>query len=669
MRPIRTTTWTSLLLGGMALLAGCADGGKGRLAPIDDATVRVNETLRIRLRVLEADEDRYRFDYAAPDELTALATTVNVTSFGDEGLFTWTPLPSHVGRWTFVFKLIDPGRNVIDEKNVTITVEPAADTAPVFVSPGSGGTFDLSRDPCVRFLAAVRDDDSRRVTIRNRRPLPAGATLEQTGDKEARFQWCPTPEQVNTSERWTIALEADDGANPPVPKDYIVVLRAAMKPGCPGEAPRITIEEPAEGARVEAPHGWAVTVTVTDDMGVRDAPVLYYTTERPSGEPDLTTFETAFFYALGDGRFRTRIPPQGDPGTETSFYFVVSATDNDDTSGTACDHRTDTPLRSFTGVRTMGESTTAECAPCEASGECLSGHCVVTEAGRRCLPGCDADPCAAGTCGEAVSTEGAVVRACGDVAALCGTGTGGSCRDDAREDDDSIDEATSWPDETERLDDGAICAGDDDYFGFLLFEGDRLEVAIEFRDEDGDLDLELLDELGSVISRSAGVSDREEVRTCVGPGGDGAYYARVFGYDGAENTYAITATVTPDAPDCCVDDPREEGMGDDVRENASSLAVDELVEGRICPGDEDWFRFTVDAPSQVMLLLSFTHADGDLDLQLYAADGTVVASSLSLTDDEYIDEALEPGVYYVRISGWRDASNSYELLLGMTVSV
>ncbi len=644
---------------------GCAEGGKGTLAPIDPATVRVNETLRIRLRVVGSSDERYTFRYAAPDELVGLASTVNLTSFGNEGLFTWTPLPSHVGSWSFVFKLIDSGRNVIDERTVTITVEPAADTAPVFVSPGTGGTFDLSSDPCVRFVAEVRDEDSPMVTIRARRPLPRGATLEPDGAKRASFQWCPSPEQTSTSERWTIALEADDGSNPPVPHDYVVVLRVPTKPGCPGEPPMVTIETPEDGARVEAPHGWPVTIRVTDDTGVRDAPILYYTTERPSGgTPDLSRMETAFFVAEGDGRFSTRIPPRGEIGQETSFWFLASVTDNDDTGGTDCDHRTDTPLRSFVGVRTMGASTTELCASCEASGECIEGHCVAVEGGKRCLPDCAETACTAGACADAVSAEGAVVRACTDLAAVCGVGTGGRCEPDPREEDDDTSTATSWPDGVMELTDGTICEGDDDYFAFLLFEDDKLEVTISFRHAEGDLDMELLDDAGNVVDRSAGVSDTETVSTCVGPGADGGYYARVFGYDGDENRYRIRAVVTPEAPDCCTDDANED---DDTREQARDLAPDDVVAGKICPGDKDWFRFDVSAPSRASLLLTFRHAAGDLDLRLYAPDGSLVDSSLSVDDDELIEATLEtPGIYYVQVSGWRDARNDYELLLDLT---
>ncbi len=665
---LRSLSPIALHLTALAILgSGCATGGKASLAPIEPATVRVNETLRLRLRIVGADGSRYTFRYTAPDGLVGLESTVNITSFGDEGLFTWTPLPSHVGTWRFVFKLVDSGRNELDEQEVTIEVMPAADTAPVFVSPGTGGTFDLSSDPCVRFDAEVRDDDSSTVAIRARRPLPDGATLEPSGAKRASFQWCPSPEQVSTSERWTIAMEADDGSNPPVPHDYVVVLRVPTKPGCPGEPPMVTVEGPEDGARVEAPHGWPVTIRVFDDMGVRDAPILYYTTERPSGgRPDPSDMETAFFVADGDGVFSTRIPPRGSVGSETSFWFFVSVTDNDDTGGTDCDHRTDTPLRTFVGVRTMGASTTELCASCEASGECVEGHCVAVEGGKRCLPDCAVDGCTAGSCADAVSTEGAVVRACTDLAAVCGTGSGGSCEPDPREDDDDPASATPWPDETTELTDGTICSGDDDYFGFLLFEDDKLEVSISFRDADGDLDLELLDEAGNVVSRSAGVEDTETVSTCVGAGADGGYYARVFGYEGAENRYRIQAVVTSDAPDCCTDDPNED---DDTREQARQLLPDEVAMGRVCPGDEDWFRFDVSAPARATLLLTFQHAQGDLDLRLYAPDGSLVASSLSVTNDEYIDATLDtPGIYHVQVSGWRDARNTYELLLDITPS-
>src|SRR5690606_19298861 len=74
---------------------------------------------------------------------------------------------------------------------------------------------------------------------------------------------------------------------------------------------------------------------------------------------------------------------------------------------------------------------------------------------------------------------------------------------------------------------------------------------------------------------------------------------------------------------------------------------------QICAGDDDWYATTV-VTGTITVDLSFTHDEGDLDLELVSSTSmSVVASSTSMTDDEQIVYAVPaPGeALLVRVFG------------------
>jgi VCBS repeat-containing protein len=83
--------------------------------------------------------------------------------------------------------------------------------------------------------------------------------------------------------------------------------------------------------------------------------------------------------------------------------------------------------------------------------------------------------------------------------------------------------------------------------------------------------------------------------------------------------------------------------------------------------DEDWYSFwldqdgTIDDYSEIL----FTHAGGDLDLELYDEDGLLVRLSETTTDNERISLAGMQGeqYYYLRVYGFEGVTNSYEVLV------
>jgi V8-like Glu-specific endopeptidase len=78
--------------------------------------------------------------------------------------------------------------------------------------------------------------------------------------------------------------------------------------------------------------------------------------------------------------------------------------------------------------------------------------------------------------------------------------------------------------------------------------------------------------------------------------------------------------------------------------------------------DDDWYRVAVDANHRhVQVGLTFANADGDIDLQLTNASGTVLASSTGVSDSESIDTIVPgAGTYYLRVY-YGNRGNRYDL--------
>lgn len=633
-----------------AVLLGCPSGERPVLGTIERQTGTVSETLRIAIPVTNPSGVALRYAFAAEREIPALESVSSISGGPSGGELRWTPLSSHVGTHELTITIASPSGEAYDQTSVLVEILPSSDSAPVFLEPGAGGTYDLTRDPCVRFHVEIRDDDSPGVEIRARGELPNGASLEQSGGKSADFDWCPSPDQIAAAERWTIALSADDGDHPPVPHDYVVVLRSGGGSGCDGDPPAIELVEPRGGQRVTSGTGYDVVVAVTDDVGLREPPILYYTTETPSdpSRPDVTLFSQALFESEGGDRYRARVPSLGlAVGSSEEVFFVVSATDNDDPTGTFCDHRTETLLNSFFAVGGEGGGL-ATCARCVSSLDCDSGICAPSAGGARCLERC-AGSCSGGRECESVTTsEGGRASACtgagGSVALACTA----SCTNDANEPNDT--RATATP--LSRAASGQICAGDRDVFRISgARSGAEVAVVLDgFVSRDGDLDLRLLDGDGRILASSAGVSNSESISYCA-PNAD-PLYAEVFGFLSAANPYNLSVSITPGS--CCVNDALEP----DDSVGAGRAIVGGDFEGTLCYGDNDYRTFELTRASRVVVTIV---ADGlaVVDIELYDASGTFIASSSDAGGVLSIDRVLSPGRYAVRIYGYMNEGDDY----------
>jgi len=121
------------------------------------------------------------------------------------------------------------------------------------------------------------------------------------------------------------------------------------------------------------------------------------------------------------------------------------------------------------------------------------------------------------------------------------------CVDDALEDNDALESAAALPEgQYNAL---QVCSMDSDFYGVVVCPGGTIVASIDFRDADGDLDMELLSENGAMLDTSSSIADREEVRWA-NFGDESTVYVVVYGYQRAENEYSMTI----DLRDCGFED-------------------------------------------------------------------------------------------------------------------
>ena len=194
---------------------------------------------------------------------------------------------------------------------------------------------------------------------------------------------------------------------------------------------------------------------------------------------------------------------------------------------------------------------------------------------------------------------------------------------------------------------------DEDYFCFLIATVSTVDVRVEFSHLDGDIDLELLDAAGTLIAESRTQQDVERVSEALSPR---QYRARVFSPTGQPNAYAIEIQ----AQGNLLPDPYEPN---DDPGNCAPVSLDFSASGLTLDVrfDEDFFCFSLTSASNLVVTVSFVHADGNLDLMLLDPSATPLAESRTQQSVETISQSVPPGQYFVRVWSSSGETNSYSL--------
>ncbi len=194
-----------------------------------------------------------------------------------------------------------------------------------------------------------------------------------------------------------------------------------------------------------------------------------------------------------------------------------------------------------------------------------------------------------------------------------------------------------------------ICK-DDDWYRVTL-DDEYLYCDLSFSHADGDLDVAIYDSSHSLVDHARSTTDDESLRSSTPLSGE--YFIRVYKKGvGDDNTYDLV---------WWKDDRFEEN---DAQPDAYHLDADEYVSDDLWCIDDDLYCIEdmVDG-EELSITISFTHADGDLDLRLLdAAGNTLVASVSDTDDDEHIDYHITTdGDYTIYVYGWAGAENRYDL--------
>jgi hypothetical protein len=210
----------------------------------------------------------------------------------------------------------------------------------------------------------------------------------------------------------------------------------------------------------------------------------------------------------------------------------------------------------------------------------------------------------------------------------------GACPDDAHEDDDDpgtahVTGAGSIP--------GHIAApGDPDWYAVSVCPGGALRASVVWDGVTGDLDLGLYDRDGATPLRTvAGTGGLVEAQAANPHAEQATLYVRISGVGDRCKPYLLDLAVVGCAAAC----PRDELEEDDAPELATAVdpAGDSWDTLTLAPDDADWFAVPVCAGGTLVADAYFEHADGNLNLRLYAADGlSILASATSWTDDEHL---------------------------------
>jgi hypothetical protein len=682
--------WTLICVTCLATAVACGPGSPPVLSGLTDQVAQVGTELMVNLHATDPDGDALAYQFEAAD-LTDLDGHAQITvSPSGTGVFKWIPTQADAGRHAFDFTVSDASHHATATINIDVRSAIGAASAPVFRQPlGSGTTLDLAQQACVD-VDIVIDASSSTVRIGQVDPVIDGAQLAVRDGHTATWHWCPTKAQ-QAQTRYTLVLSADDGDNPRVIKNYLVVLRPSSGTSCPGTPPAISHTPHDLSSIVDL----AIDATVTDDKGIKDAPLFYYAMTPPATPLDLSKL-TLLTMKLksGDrtsGVYEATVPnpvAQMPAGTKQTVYYVVAASDNDDATG-SCNHTTTSQVYSM-AVTSTGSANLPICSACTSDAQCGTGdECVRMGASGAtfCLQACGAGCPAGYTCSTTpvTSVDGASAPQCVPQSGTCEMTTT-TCADDSWEANDTLNQAKANPALTPGSynlvscpDPGDDLFSNDDLYRIVVTADAQIDLKLTGSTAT-DLDLFLYDASGQHIAHSASSSSSERVTTCLPAG---TYYVEVFGSDlfgTTRNAYQLTYTTT--AQSCtaaCVDDSHEPD-GSAATARTAALPGFSSTANQICPDNDDWYKVRVFTNDLLIVDLTFAQSSPaqDLDIHLYQ-DGVDLTpcevgtpcdtfngqSSSSNEHAEYlIDVGCDAGCDFdVVVHGYKHSANRYDIAI------
>jgi len=609
--------------------------------PFGDLTVRVGETLSFDVAADDPDGDALHFAMRFLDPLPPETATLTPTGKGT-ARFRWSPLISEAlgtGRKYTVRFVVEDGYGGSDQADIVVTVFRQGGV-PEFLNP-AGYILDLSAREYVSFVVEVKDDDSADVTLAMEHPID-GALLDRQGPKKAEFYWRPSPEQIAAQLFHTVVFSADDGEHPAMLHEVgIVLLNAGAGSACPGTPPRLLHTPPSD---VFGGGDLVLEAILSDAESVVRFPTVAYTLGSGGAEGS-TPFELG-----ADGRYRATLPTSTLPSNAAVLVsYHLTAEDNDDLTADRCDHASRAPKDGSYVVAWMGPLADGRCVDDAAEPDDDASGATALEPGlpvvRRLCPG-NADrfaieitdasrltvrgtllgPQAALTLtlldaadapltasvsqpggarldvptGLASGTYQVEVATPGDEGlayALEAADAGSACPGDALEPNDDPATAPTLAEGT--YVDLVLCPGELDAYLVPLSPGENVAVAIHFQQQQGDLDLAVLDPATQAILATSETTYDDERVFLVAPGLPQVLVA-VLGYRDAGNAYSLEIATGGDDELC---------QEDLFAPNHTPIEAAVTLEGSwpglvLCPGVEDWFQLGLNGGETLTLELT-----------------------------------------------------------------
>ncbi|HZO12197.1 MAG TPA: pre-peptidase C-terminal domain-containing protein [Polyangiaceae bacterium] len=672
------------------ILWGCnSDNEAPILDPVGDQRAFVNTELTLTLTAWDPDGEPVTFSFAGDIEgIESRASLTDATNA--RAVFRWTPLASDVGVHAFDFEVSDGEASARATISIDVGIGDGG-TAPIFIKPlGTGTTLDVRTQECLEVPILIEDQDTPGVQLGQEEPVIEGATVTQESELSGTWGFCPTQAQIDAADRYTLTLSADDGDNEKTLKPYLIVLRSESKPDCPGEAPVVA----HQAADANTLDDITISADVSDELGIKYEPLVYYSLDDPGPDPDVTLMtQLTMSLASGDmqnGTWTAVVPnpvASQQQGATAELYYVIVAQDNDDAEGN-CDHLTEEAY-SMTVVNPGGSGGNGLCESCTSDAQCggPGDNCVYMDDGYYCFKGCQSSSeCPQGyycSFSNFTSIDNASARQCIPDDYTCTDTPPPSCVDDSFEENDTLSVASTksaLPTGSHFLKSCPAGTGDDEDWFKISITADAQSSFTLSGGTSTDLDLAIYDQNGALIEKSESLTSNESLSQCLSPG---TYYVRVYAWGSGENSYTLGFTkTTASCASICADDGAED---DDNTTQARlvdlNLGTYHSNSNAICSWDDDWYEVYMYSGETLYATLTFTQLNSSQDLDIYIYQGSTNLTGCTesnpwacdpnngqsgTSNETFAWPISQTGTYYLVVHGWAGSENSYNMCAGLT---
>jgi hypothetical protein len=214
-----------------------------------------------------------------------------------------------------------------------------------------------------------------------------------------------------------------------------------------------------------------------------------------------------------------------------------------------------------------------------------------------------------------------------------------------------------------------IGVDDNDCFLLSLSEGDTATVSLNFENDDGDLDLRLMDPNEVILDVSDSEEDSELVSAAATFDGDHIVCVDPIGRS-FQSVYSIDISIEQEA-DCFEDEG--EASGDDTCEEVRgtpellAIGVEAQIQGRtICEANSDFYAVTMRTGQDLTATMTRTSEGDDfMSIAIQNSDCATIAVAQTLGPERSVTfRAPIDGTFFVRVFGeLDDYEGSYDLSL------